>query len=117
MTNAEEIRAYFILRKGVTECFPFDEVTLVFKVGGKMFGLLALDENPPSMNLKSKPEKAIQLREQYSAVKPGYHMNKVHWNTVIADGSIPALLMKQMIDESYELVLDSLPKKAKEAIK
>jgi len=107
--NIEELREYCISKKGVTEGFPFDEVTLVFKVGGKMFALTNLD-GEPSVNLKCDPEKATELREQYSAIIPGYHMSKLHWNTVYMDRSLPENLIKELIDLSYELVLASLPK-------
>lgn len=107
--NIEELREYCIAKKGVTEGFPFDEVTLVFKVGGKMFALTNLDGDP-SVNLKCDPEKAIDLREQYSSIVPGYHMNKTHWNTIYMDGSINDNLLKELIDLSYKLILDSLPK-------
>ncbi len=107
--NIEELREYCITKKGVTESFPFDEVTLVFKVGGKMFALTNLD-GEPSINLKCDPERAIELREQYSSIIPGYHMNKVHWNTVILDSSISKNLLTELIDHSYGLILDSLPK-------
>ncbi|NOU18508.1 MAG: MmcQ/YjbR family DNA-binding protein [Bacteroidales bacterium] len=107
--NIEELREYCISKKGVTEGFPFDEVTLVFKVGGKMFALTNLD-GEPSVNLKCNPEKAVELREQYSAIIPGYHMSKLHWNTVYMDRSLPENLIKELIDLSYDLVLASLPK-------
>lgn len=107
--NIEELREYCISKKGVTEGFPFDEVTLVFKVGGKMFVLTNLD-GEPSVNLKCNPEKAVELREQYSEIIPGYHMSKLHWNTIYLDRSLPEKLIKELIDLSYELVLASLPK-------
>lgn len=107
--NIEELREYCLLKKGVTECFPFDEVTLVFKVGGKMFALTNLD-GEPSVNLKCDPEKAIELREQYSSIVPGYHMNKTHWNTVYMDSNIPNKLLKELIDLSYNSIVESLPK-------
>ncbi len=114
--NIEELREYCLSKKAVTECFPFDDVTLVFKVGGKMFALNNLDGNL-SVNLKCDPEKAIELREQYPAVKPGYHMNKKLWNTVEIDGSIADTLIKNWIDDSYNLVVQSLTKKQRETIK
>jgi predicted DNA-binding protein (MmcQ/YjbR family) len=103
--------------KGVTEEFPFGVDTLVFKVNGKMFALTNI-ENFESINLKSLPEDAVQLREQYTAVQPGYHMNKKHWNTVIMDGSVSDKLVKEWIDQSYNLVIkgtsrDTKPKKRK----
>jgi len=108
--NIEELQVYCISKKGVTESFPFDDVTLVFKVMNKMFALTNLD-GELSINLKCDPDKAIELREEFSAVLPGYHMDKKHWNTVIIDGSIPAHLIKLWIDESYNLVVKSLTKK------
>jgi len=113
--NIEELREYCIAKKGVTEGFPFDAVTLVFKVGGKMFALTNLDGDP-SVNLKCDPEKAIELREHYSAIVPGYHMSKTHWNTVYMDSSITDALLKELIDLSYKLIFDSLPRVKREAI-
>lgn len=106
--NIEIIREYCLSKKGVTEDFPFDEVTLVFKVGGKMFALTSL-EGDFSINLKCDPEKAIELRETYSAVLPGYHMSKIHWNTVLIDGTLPPSLIFEWIDHSYNLVFQKLP--------
>ena len=108
--NIEEIRTYCLSKKGTDEGFPFDETTLVIKVGGKIFILLNLSGSP-SMNLKCEPLWAIDLRETYPAIIPGYHMNKKHWNTVILDSSISVRLLKKMIDHSYDLVLTSLPVK------
>jgi predicted DNA-binding protein (MmcQ/YjbR family) len=102
--NIEELREYCLSKKEVTECFPFDNVTLVFKVNGKMFALTNTD-GEFSLNLKCDPEKAIDLREHYPCVLPGYHMDKKHWNTVIVDGSTDDKLLKEWIDDSYELVL------------
>ena len=102
--NAEQIRNYALAKEGVTEGFPFGEDTLVFKVNNKIFLLVALDETPLCFNVKCEPGKAIELRDEYpDAVLPGYHMNKKHWNTVIAT-QLKALLLKEMIDDSYELV-------------
>lgn len=98
-----ELRDYCISKPDVTESFPFDEDTLVFKVNEKIFALTNLSGNL-TINLKCNPEKAIELREMYPAVEPGYHMNKQHWNTVRIDGSIPASLIKEWIDHSYSLV-------------
>lgn len=110
--NIEELRNYCLSKKGATESFPFDDVTLVFKVMNKMFALMSLDGNL-SINLKCDPEKAIELREEYSAVLPGYHMNKKHWNTVNIDESLPTNLIHEWIDSSYQLIVASLPKKLK----
>jgi predicted DNA-binding protein (MmcQ/YjbR family) len=112
--NVEEVRDYCLLKKGVTESTPFDDVTLVFKVADKMFALLPLDETDLSINLKCDPELAISLREQYPCIKPGYHMNKTHWNTVMIDGSLSKEQILEMIDHSYDLIVSSLSKKQKE---
>ncbi len=101
--NIEIIREYCINKKDVTEGFPFGEDTLVFKVKGKIFALANLDSDL-SINLKCDPEFAIDLREKYSSVTPGYHMNKKHWNTVLLDGSIPDAELFSWIDHSYNLV-------------
>ena len=113
--NIEELREYCISKKGVSEGFPFGEDTLVFKVGGKMFALTNLD-GEPSINLKCDPERAIELREQYPSIVPGYHMNKVHWNTVYIDSSLPENLLKELIDLSYDLVLLSLSKAKRDEV-
>ncbi|MDQ3395777.1 MAG: MmcQ/YjbR family DNA-binding protein [Bacteroidota bacterium] len=113
--NIETFRDFCIAKEGVTEEFPFDECTLVFKVAGKIFVLANVD-NFTSINVKCDPEEAILLREQYPAVKPGYYMNKKHWNTVLIDGSISDPLLKKWIDHSYELVFNSLPKSYKQSL-
>lgn len=95
---------------------PFGDETLVFKVGGKIFLLASLD-NPQSFNVKCDPEKAITLREQYSEIIPGYHMNKKHWNTVFYNQSLPELLLLELVDHSYNLVFSSLPKQLQISIK
>lgn len=114
--DIEQCREYCISKAGVTEEFPFDENTLVFKVMGKMFALCDVNEFK-SINLKCDPELAITLREQYEGVNPGYHMNKKHWNTVEMDGSIDDRLLKEWIDNSYGLIVSSLTKKLKEELK
>jgi predicted DNA-binding protein (MmcQ/YjbR family) len=113
--NIEELREFCISKKGVTEGFPFGEDTLVFKVGGKIFALANLD-GEPSINLKCDPEKAVALREQFSSIVPGYHMNKVHWNTVYLDRSLPESLLKELIDLSYNLVFTTLPRVKREEV-
>lgn len=113
--NIEELREYCLSKKGVTEHFPFDEVTLVFKVGDKMFALTNLD-GEPTVNLKCDPERAIELREQHSSIIPGYHMNKTHWNTVIMDGTVSDKLIYELVEHSYNLVFESLPKIKRERI-
>jgi len=102
--NIEELREYALSKEEVEEGFPFGETTLVFKVKGKMFLLTGLDEVPLQFNVKCEPARAIELREQYACILPGYHMNKKHWNTVIADGTLSNKQLKEMIDESYALV-------------
>ncbi len=106
--NIEEFRDYCLSKKGVNESFPFDDVTLVFKVMGKMFALTDTEDDF-TINLKCDPEKAIDLREHYPSVIPGYHMDKKHWNTVIIDGMVPDELLKEWIDDSYNLVVSKLP--------
>lgn len=113
--NIEELREYCIKKKGVTESFPFGEITLVFKVGGKIFLITSLDE-ANFFNAKCNPERAIELREQFDEVKPGYHMNKKHWNSVYTDGHLSNKQLMEIIDHSYDLVLESLPTKVKENI-
>lgn len=112
--NIESFREYCLKKNGVTEEFPFDENTLVFKVGGKIFALTDLVDLPFRVNLKCDPETAAELRERYDSVQPGYHMNKKHWNTVLFDGSIPVSELKKMIDDSYSLVLKRLKKSLRE---
>ncbi|MCZ8215724.1 MAG: MmcQ/YjbR family DNA-binding protein [Cyclobacteriaceae bacterium] len=114
--NIEGFRNYCLAKRGVTEEFPFDANTLVFKVMGKMFALTDL-EAFESINLKADPEQVVALQEQFSAVLPGYHMNKKHWISVMMDGTIKDSLICQWIDDSYNLVSASLPKKDKEMLK
>lgn len=113
--NIEEYRDYCIAKKGVTEGFPFDQTTLVFKVMGKMFALTGINTFE-SINLKCDPEKAIELREQYHAVNPGYHMSKKHWNTVTVNADASDRLIYEWIDASYDLVVKSLTKKLREEL-
>ncbi|MBK8875197.1 MAG: MmcQ/YjbR family DNA-binding protein [Bacteroidetes bacterium] len=108
--NIEEIRAYCLNFHDTTESFPFDEDVLVFKVSGKIFCLTSLSE-PDRMNLKCDPEKAIELREQYPCVIPGYHMSKKMWNTVIIDGSVSKKMLQSWIKHSFDEVVKGLPKK------
>lgn len=109
--NIEEFREYCLAKKGVEETFPFGEDTLVFKVMGKMFALTGLDSLVFTVNLKCDPDKTIELREQYPEIQPGYHMNKLHWNTVSFDGELDDRFLCELIDHSYDLVVASLPKK------
>ncbi len=107
--NIEEIRDHCLAKPGVTEGLPFGEDTLVFKVDEKIFLLISISDST-HFNVKCDPERAVELREQYAEVQPGYHMNKKHWNTVSADGSLTRKQLREMIDHSYDLVLKSLPK-------
>jgi predicted DNA-binding protein (MmcQ/YjbR family) len=112
--NIEEFRDYCLAKNGVTESFPFDESTLVFKVMGKMFALSGLEHQPSKANLKCDPERAITLREEYDGlITPGFHMSKVHWNTVELEMNIPHQLILELIDHSYDLVVSKLTKKLK----
>lgn len=116
--NIEEFRMYCLQKKGVTESFPFDSETLVFKVMGKMFALCALERKPSQVNLKCDPERSLELRDTYEeAIFPGYHMSKVHWNTVYLEDRIPEKLVLELIDHSYNLVVNGLTKKQKEELK
>ncbi len=114
--NIEELRSYCLSLKGVAEDFPFDESTLVFKVVGKMFCLTNL-EGDLFVNLKNDPGRNIELREEYPAIKPGYHMNKIHWNTIEINGSIPGDVIKNLIDESYDLVVMKLTRLEQQKLK
>lgn len=106
--NVEELRDYCLQKPGATEGFPFGEQTLVFKVGEKLFLLIGLEE-ANRFNAKCDPEWAAELRERYDEVKPGFHMNKKHWNTVSLNGNLSLKLLHEIIDHSYELVFKSLP--------
>ncbi len=105
-----EFREYCLAKPRVTEGTPFGETVLVFKVSGKMFALAALDEVPTTVNLKCDPDLALELRDRYDQVTPGYHMNKKHWNTVEIESAIPDAELRKMIDHSYDLVTKNLPK-------
>src|SRR6266566_7112004 len=108
--DLEQFREYCLKMRGAIEDTPFGEDVLVFKVSGKMFALAALDEVPTTVNLKCDPDLALELRDRYDEVTPGYHMNKKHWNTVGIEGGIPDPELRKMIDHSYDLVAKGLPK-------
>lgn len=114
--NIEELRDHCLTLQGVTEDFPFGEDTLVFRVGVKIFLLTGLTE-ANRFNVKCDPELAVELRERYNEVQPGYHMNKKHWNTVYMDGQLTRKQLCEMVEHSYDLVLKSLPKKEQEKIR
>ena len=109
--NIEEFRDYCLSKKYVTECFPFNTTTLVFKVAEKMFALSGLEQHPSTVNLKCDPEKSIQLREEFEDIIAGFHMSKKHWNTISIEGNISNALIKELIDDSYNLVVKGMTKK------
>ena len=108
----DDLRNHCIEKLGVSEGFPFDQKTLVFKVFGKMFALVDVDHFE-AINLKCDPEKSIELRESFQGIQPGFHMNKTHWNTVYLNEDVSDQLLLELIDHSYELVYASLPKKVR----
>ncbi len=113
--DISDIREYCLSLPAVEETTPFDETTLVYKIGGKIF-LLTDIEHPTSINIKCEPDQAIELRDRYDEIQPGWHMNKKYWNTVKIDGDLPATLIRKMIRDSYELVFRALPKIRREAL-
>lgn len=121
MINIEQLYDYCLKKKGVTETFPFDNDTLVLKVCGKMFlltGLKSWEEGKPAINLKCDPVEAENLRANYTSIIPGYHMSKKHWNTVhLNQGDLELALVLKMIDNSYDLVFNGLPKKIRDSVK
>ncbi|MDO7170882.1 MmcQ/YjbR family DNA-binding protein [Mariniflexile sp. AS56] len=118
--NIEQFHDYCLKKKGVTEDFPFDEDTLVFKVLGKMFALVGLkrwESGNKAINLKCDPDYAEELRAAYSNIQPGYHMSKKHWNTVsLQDGSLPPQFLFELIDHSYNMVVKGMPKKLRDTL-
>ena len=114
--NIEDFRYYCLSKAGVTEEFPFDQTTLVFKVCGKVFALTGLDNPEFKVNLKCDPESSIALREEFGSIQPGFHMNKKHWNTVHVDNSFSDELFKELIDHSYDLVVKGLPAKLRNTL-
>ncbi|WP_299617472.1 MmcQ/YjbR family DNA-binding protein [uncultured Tenacibaculum sp.] len=118
--HIEQLREYCICRKGITEEFPFDDVTLVFKVMGKMFALVGLnhwEKGEEKINLKCDPDKSEELRGEYEGINPGFHMNKKHWNTITINQGVPDDLVFELIDHSYDLVVKGLTRKMKEELK
>ncbi len=114
--DLESLRDRCLAHQGTTEDSPFGENVLAFRVGGKIFALTDVENFPASVNLKCDPERAIDLRERFGGVLPGYHMNKKHWNTVLLDGSVPDAEVSSMIDHSYQLVRASLKKSLRDAL-
>lgn len=105
-----DFREYCLTKPGATEGTPFGETVVVFKVGGKIFALASLDEIPATANIKCDPDLALELRDRFEQVRPGYHMNKKHWNTVELESGVPDAELRKMIDHSYELIVRQLPK-------
>jgi len=114
--NIEEFRKYCLAKPHVTEEFPFGPDTLVFKVAGKMFALTGLSNPEFTVNLKCSPEHAVELRDLYPEIQPGYHMNKKHWNTVGFEGSLNEQMLRKLINHSYNLIVGSLPKSKREEL-
>lgn len=114
--DMEKIREHCLAKANVTEDFPFDQDTLAFRVHGKIFLLTSLERNPSAVNLKCDPERALELREAYPSIVPGYHMNKKHWNTVVLDGTVPDKLLIELVDHSYNLIFQSLSKKIQKTL-
>jgi predicted DNA-binding protein (MmcQ/YjbR family) len=114
--DATALRRWCLRQPGAVEEFPFGPETSVFKVGGKMFALSALDGAPLRVSVKCEPELAVDLRNSYDAIRPGYHLNKRHWNTLTLDGSLPDQLVRDLIEDSYDLIVSALPKRVREYI-
>jgi predicted DNA-binding protein (MmcQ/YjbR family) len=111
--DVAELRRWCLAQRGAVEDFPFGPETSVFRVGGKIFAISALDRTPLEVSVKCEPELARQLRGAYAAIRPGYHLNKRHWNTVTLDGSLSDQLVRDLIEDSYDLVVSALPKRAR----
>ena len=111
-----DLRELCLSFTGAEETYPFSAETTVFKVRGKIFAIAALDREPPAISLKCEPEIAAQLRAGHEAITPGYHLNKRHWNTVVLDGSLPDAMVRDMIEDSYDLIVAALPKARQRAL-
>ena len=114
--DAAALRRWCLAQRGAVEEFPFGPEHSVFKAGGKMFAITALERTPLEVSAKCDPELAVQLRATYAAIRPGYHLNKRHWNTITLDGSLPDRLVRDLIEDSYDLVVSALPKRAREQL-
>jgi predicted DNA-binding protein (MmcQ/YjbR family) len=114
--DAAELRGWCLEQTGAVEEFPFGPETSVFKVGGKLFAISALDRMPLEVSVKCEPELAVQLRVTYAAIRPGYHLNKRHWNTVTLDGSLPDQLVRDLVEDSYDLIVSALPKRTRQQL-
>ncbi len=109
--TADELRAWCLDQNGAMEDFPFGPHTSVFKVAGKMFALSALDGDPLQVSVKCEPELAVELRRTYDPIGPGYHLNKRHWNTIVVDGTLPDQFLRDLVEDSYDLVVSALPRR------
>jgi predicted DNA-binding protein (MmcQ/YjbR family) len=114
--DAPGLRRWCLGHPGAIEDFPFGPEHSVFKVAGKMFALSALDRAPLEVSVKCEPELAVQLRNTYPAIRPGYHLNKRHWNTITLDGSLPDQLVRDLVEDSYDLVVSALPRRMREQL-
>jgi len=114
--NAVDLQRWCLAQAGATEDFPFAPHVSVFKVAGKMFALSALERTPLEISVKCEPDLAVELRNSYDAIRPGYHLNKRHWNTMTLDGSLPDQLVRDLIEDSYDLVVSALPKRTQEEL-
>ena len=111
-----DLRALCMAFAGAEETYPFGPNTTVFKVRGKIFAIAALGAEPPNISLKCEPDLAPQLRADWAAITPGYHLNKRHWNTVVCDGSVPHRLLRDMVEDSYDLVVSAMPKRVRDEL-
>ena len=109
--DSTELRSWCLERPGAVEEFPFGPEHSVFKVGGKVFAISALERAPLEVSVKCEPELAVELRNSYAAIRPGYHLNKRHWNTITLDGSLPDQLVRDLVEDSYDLIVSALPKR------
>jgi predicted DNA-binding protein (MmcQ/YjbR family) len=114
--DVAELRRWCLAQAAAIEDFPFGPENSVFKVGGRIFALSALHRTPLQVSVKCEPELAVQLRRSYGAIRPGYHLNKRHWNTITLDGSLSDQLVRELIEDSYDLVVDALPKRTREQL-
>jgi predicted DNA-binding protein (MmcQ/YjbR family) len=114
--DAAGLRAWCLRQRGAIEDFPFGPEASVFKVGGKMFALSALERTPLEVSVKCEPDLAVALRDTYPAIRAGYHLNKRHWNTITLDGSLPDRLVRDLVEDSYDLVVSALPARVREQL-
>ena len=112
--TATELRGWCLEHAGAVEEFPFGPETSVFKVGGRIFAIGALDREPLSVSVKCEPDLAVELRHTYPAIRPGYHLNKRHWNTIALDGTLPDQLVRDLVEDSYDSIVSALPKRLRE---